>query len=243
MADINPQDLIAKFQYALDNNFGYIMYMKHEYWTESKQKAYNEKYKDNEDCQISIKYGSKWYGFWVTDCSGLFSWAFEELGGYMYHGSNTIYRKYCKRNGMLSNGKKSDGTELIPGTAVFVYNKAQNNYSHVGLYIGGKYVIEAKGTQNGVVRSKITDKKWSHWGELKGVNYGIIPPEPVPEGYAVVNATKVALRTAPTTQANVIMRVDEGQTVKIEDPPPSEWEYVSYKDKTGYMMKKFLNEG
>ena len=31
--------------------------------------------------------------------------------------------------------------------------------------------------------------------------------------------------------------------VKIENPPPSQWEYVSYNGKTGWMMKKFLDEG
>jgi uncharacterized protein YgiM (DUF1202 family) len=65
----------------------------------------------------------------------------------------------------------------------------------------------------------------------------------VPVGYAEVTAVKVALRTAPTTQASVILRVNTGEKVKIETPPPSEWEYVSYKGKTGYMMKAFLKEG
>jgi cell wall-associated NlpC family hydrolase len=40
-------------------------------------------------------YGARWIGRTVTDCSGLFAWAFKELGGYMYHGSNTMWSKYC----------------------------------------------------------------------------------------------------------------------------------------------------
>jgi len=43
----------------------------------------------------SALYGDKWIGRYVTDCSGLFYWAFKELGGYMYHGSNTMWDKYC----------------------------------------------------------------------------------------------------------------------------------------------------
>ena len=37
-------------------------------------------------------------------------------------------------------------------------------------------------TQNGVITSKITNKKWSEWGELKYVDYGGEPkPQPQPE--------------------------------------------------------------
>ena len=38
------------------------------------------------------------------------------------------------------------------------------------------------------------------------------------------------------------MRIDTGETVKLE-PEPDEWDYVSYKGKKGWMMKKFLKEG
>ena len=65
---------------------------------------------------------------------------------------------------------------------------------------------------------------------------------PVPEGYAVVTGKRVALRKAPTTQASIIMRINTGEEVKLETPPPCEWDYVSYKGKTGWMMKEFLKE-
>ena len=76
---------------------------------------------------------------------------------------------------------------------------------------------------------------------LKEVEYNV-KPEPIPEGYAEVTGKRVALRTAPSTQASVILRVDTGKRVKIETPPPSTWEYVSYNGKKGYMMKEFLKE-
>ena len=58
-----------------------------------------------------------------------------------------------------------------------------------------------------------------------------------------VTGKRVALRTAPTTQASIIMRIDTGKQVDLKDPPPDEWDYVSYQGKTGWMMKKFLKEG
>jgi len=77
----------------------------------------------------------------------------------------------------------------------------------------------------GVITSDITNKKWCEWGELKGVNYSASSkdtPTPIPAeekessvsiGSALVNATKVALRSAPSTTASILTRVDKGQRV------------------------------
>lgn len=177
---IKAEDLIAKFQYALDNHWGYIYGAAGGTWTQAQQNAATR--------EQTVKWGQQWVGHRVADCSGLFTWAFKQLGSTMYHGSDTMFRKWCLKNGALSNGKRTDGEELKPGTAVFTWKPADGKYGHVGLYIGGGYVIEAHGTQKGVIRSAVTDKKsdktdrWTHWGELKDVSFdGSIPdPEPAP---------------------------------------------------------------
>ena len=233
MADISVQNLIAKFQYALDNDWGYIYGSAGELWTAAKQKSATR--------EQTVKWGSQWIGHYVADCSGLFSWAFKQLGGYMYHGSNTMWDKYCTSKGKLKNGKRTDGQELKPGTAVFVYDEDTGKRSHVGLFIGNGTVIEAAGTKQGVITTKVSNSKWEEWGELKGVRYEG-GDTPVPEGYAIVTGKRVALRKDPSTKADIIMRIDTGKQVKIETPPPSEWEYVSYQGKNGYMMKQFLKE-
>lgn len=228
---INPADLIAKFQYAIDNKWGYIWGTAGVIWTEEKQKAATR--------EQTIQYGRQWIGHYVADCSGLFTWAFKQLGGYMYHGSNTMYKSYCTSKGQLKSGKRTDGEELKPGTAVFT--GTENDHGHVGLYIGGGIVIEAKGTKAGVIKSSVTLAKWTYWGELKGVDYNGYEPGPEPgKGEAIVIGTKVALRYGPTTSAGIIMRVDTGKTVKLADEDP-DWVRVTYNGKTGYMMAKFLN--
>ena len=229
---ISTSALIEKFQHALDHDWGYIWGQAGDVWTAAKQRAATR--------ETTVKYGSKWIGHNVADCSGLFSWAFKQLGGYMYHGSDTMFRKYTVASGKLKNGKRTDGKELKPGTAVFVWKEADQKYGHVGLYIGNGWVIEAASTQSGVIKSKVSASKWTHWGELKGVSYAT---EPIPAGYAEVTGTRVALRKSPSLQASIIMRIDTGKRVKVETPPPSEWEYVSYDGKKGYMMKEFLKNG
>ena len=176
---IKPSDLIGKFQYALNDRWGYIWGTQGELWTAAKQAAI-EKTTDA-DRENARLYGSKWIGHRVADCSGLFAWAFKELGGYIYHGSNTIWNKYCSSKGTLKNGKRTDGKAMLPGTAVFTYNKKKDNRGHIGLYIGDGWVIEAAGTIDGVIRSKVTKSKWVEWGELKEVSYDGADPVPTPE--------------------------------------------------------------
>jgi hypothetical protein len=239
MSGISPGDLIALFQQAVDNQWGYIWGTAGTEWTEAKQKAL-EKTTDANRAN-SRKYGKKWIGHMVADCSGLFSWAFDQLGGYMYHGSNTMWDSYCTSKGELVKGVRDDGQELKPGTAVFCYNKDTKKRGHVGLFVWDGIVIEAAGAKSGVITSKVTDKKWVEWGELKGVDYGS-DPEPVPSGYAIVTGTNLALRQGPGTDCKVITRAPTGSKVKITDPP-SDWEYVTYYGKQGYMMKKYLKGG
>ena len=162
---IQARALIAKFQYALDNDYGYVWGTSGQLWTATDQAKATR--------QQTIDYGKKWIGHHVADCSGLFSWAFKQLGSYMYHGSNTMYKSYC-----TSKGKISSATALQPGYALFTGN--DNDHGHVGLYIGNGWVIEAANTKDGVIKTKSSAKKWTYWGALKGVEYGV--PEAAPDG-------------------------------------------------------------
>lgn len=181
---ISTEALIAKFQEALDDKWGYIWGSWGEEWTASKQKQkvnymvnkYGTSWKKNSEAKEDNYYraaliGEKWIGHRVADCSGLFRWALNCYHISIVHGSNTIFLDYCKAKGKLQNGRRLDGKKLQPGTAVFVYNEKTKKYSHIGLYIGGSKVIEAQGTDAGVCTSNISASKWTYWGELKAVKY------------------------------------------------------------------------
>ena len=224
---IDAGKLIELFIYALENLWGYIYgTWGQKVWTQTLQNQkvnymvtnYGEDWKNSDAAKAdkyyySAKDGKKWIGHYVADCSGLFRWAYDKLGQKIAHNSNTIWASYCSKKGDLKNGKRTDGMELRPGTAVFVKKKTSSgsyNRSHIGLYIGNGEVIEASGTNAGVVKSSITNKKWVEWGELKAVNYDNteIPAEPVtPEPIPEVPVEE------PTKKINM-KKGDKGEEVK-----------------------------
>lgn len=105
----------------------------------------------------------------VHDCVGL-------IKGYFWtKGADSTEYEY-QSNGMkdvsadmLYNLAKRKGTNMdemprIPGVAVFMPG-------HVGVYIGGCWVIEARGHAYGVVKTKLCQRKWTKWAFIEGLEY------------------------------------------------------------------------
>lgn len=159
---IPAAEIGAGFQRALDERWGYIWGESGAVWTEAKQRAATR--------DMTKRYGNKWIGRPVADCSGMYVWIYRQHGEKIYHGSNTIWNKYLSHKGPLI------GTmEIRPHCEVF---KVKNGRRvHIGHYMGGGRVIEAMGTINGVVESDLST--WDEWGELALVDYTGIVPEMV----------------------------------------------------------------
>lgn len=238
---IRASVLIAKFYDSI--GWGYIYGCSHEMWSEAKQREYERKYSDDPDRQNSCKYGGKWVGHWVTDCSGLFHYWFSQLGGKIAHGSNSIWDNWCTQKGTMVSGARTDGKPLIPGTAVFT--SSGERHSHIGLYVGGGLVIEAQGAQAGVVTSVVTNKKWTHWGELKGVSYEE-GGEKTMTATVVLPAGKsgrtVNMREKPSTSSPIEKQVPVGSEVDLYEDQ-GQWCRIGYKGQTGYMMSDYLEYG
>ncbi len=238
---IRASDLIAGFRKSLEEKWGYIWGKVHEMWSTAKQAQYMIDYADDPNRQTSCEIGGKWAGHWVTDCSGLFTYWFGQLGGKMYHGSNTMYLSWCTAKGKLSKGCRQDGQVLKPGTAVFTYNEKKRNYRHVGLFVGDGTVIEAMGTKNGVTTSKVTDKRWTNWGELKGVAYEDAKGGKKMQGKVIAASGKtVRLRAASSTNAAVVAEVPIGAELEVLDATGKEWCKVVTGGLVGWMMRKFI---
>lgn len=170
---ITAKALADNFRQPLDEGWGYIWGTRGQTWTQASQAKATR--------AMTVKHGSKWIGRRVADCSGMFVWAYKLHGLSIYHGSNTIFNKYCSETGPVAGTVK-----IRVGTAVF--QNTEGTRGHIGLYIGGGMCIEAKGTQHGVVSSPLA--VWDEWGTLKDVDYtgtieetfGIVPLDTITKG-------------------------------------------------------------
>ena len=200
---IESTALVEKFKQALADKWGYIWGAAGIAWTQAKQTQkvnymisnYGANWQKNADAKnnnyyMAALYGAKWIGHMVADCSGLFYWAFKQLGGSIAHGSNSIYDRYCSKKGKITDQIRK---EMLPGTAVFV--DKSGNKSHIGLYVGDGKVIEAASTQAGVCTSNLTAGKWTYYGLLKNVDY----PSSEPSNTAPKDETdKLPIDNLPT---------------------------------------------
>lgn len=241
---IKAADLIDGFRYALDSHWGYIYGATHEMWSAERQAAYVKEYSGDPDRQTSCEYGGKWAGHWVTDCSGLFHYWFKKFGSSIPHGSNSIWNGSCAAKGQLSRGERTDGQPLLPGAAVFTSSGDKHN--HIGLYIGNGLVIEAQGTQAGVVTSLISNKKWSHWGLLKGVDYNGGSEEKTMTAVVVLPTGKtgktVNMRERASTSSPIVKQIPVGSTVDMYEDL-GQWCRIGYAGLSGYMMGDYLEYG
>lgn len=113
---------------------------------------------------------AKQMGMKVHDCVGL-------IKGYFWTPDADATTYDYQSNGMrdvsadmLYNLSTKKGTNMddmphVPGVAVFMPG-------HVGVYVGGCWVIEARGHAYGVVKTKLCQRKWTKWAFIPNLDYG-----------------------------------------------------------------------
>lgn len=123
-------------------------------------KYYNQ---DNYKVKFTDQYGQK-----AHDCAGLIKgavWCDGVVDAKPTYVSkqdlcaNDILKKACSVTGDIKDMPD------VPGILV--------HYSgHIGIYIGGGYVIEARGHDYGVVKTKLGSRAWEHYGFCDWIQYG-----------------------------------------------------------------------
>lgn len=107
------------------------------------------------------------YGKRVHDCVGLvkgYRWSATPTSAPVYNAAQDVavggLYNQCSQRGAI--GSMPDQ----PGVCVFM-----NGMTHVGVYIGGGYVIEARGHAYGVVKTKLAARGWAFWGKPGWITY------------------------------------------------------------------------
>ena len=96
---------------------------------------------------------------YAFDCSGLIVHWLRDIKGLIDGDTSAqgLYRQ-CKQQGKL------DAWQMQPGDLVFRYSFAKGKMGHVGVYVGGGMVIEAKGRDYGVANLHLSFGGWTHQG-------------------------------------------------------------------------------
>ena len=111
--------------------------------------------------------GEKWNGKRVVDCIGLiksYAW-YDPESNEIAAGTNGF--KDCGANSIWNNVKESGDISAMPdilGLAVWMDG-------HIGMYIGNGEVIEAQGTNEGVVKTKLRSRPWKKWLMIPDIKY------------------------------------------------------------------------
>ena len=162
----NNLDLAAYAVQAWENNWGYVWGTYGNILTESlfayKLKQYPDgvgKYKD------FIR--ANWLGRRTADCVGLikgYGWLDAPSGAIRYgtngmpdYGANQMYQSAAVKGDMSTMPE-------IKGLAVW-------KPGHIGVYIGGGYVVEAMGTKYGVVKTEVAGRGWQGWCRVPSIDY------------------------------------------------------------------------
>ena len=162
----NATDLVTYAVHAWESGWGYVWGTYGNVLTESLLAYKVSQYPDGVGNHENF-IRAHWLGGRTTDCVGLikgYSWLSPETMTIDYgtHGMPDI-----GANQMYYTARESGPIRTmpdIPGLAVW-------HEGHIGVYIGGGQVIEAMGTKNGVVKTELAKRNWTHWLKIPYINY------------------------------------------------------------------------
>lgn len=147
------------------------------------------------------------YGQRVHDCVGLikgYLWSDTLISVPAYNSSQDV-----SANGMRQKCKETGGILSMPdiiGLLVFMDG-------HVGVYIGNGEVIEARGHEYGVVKTKLKNRNWKWWGKCPFISYdnNVNKNNETAEKYKIkIKSGTWNVRTGAATSFSVVTVVSGG---------------------------------
>lgn len=181
-----------------------------------------------------------------VDCSGAFEWAFNQLGAYIEHGSNSIYH--------LRVGQVVSVAQAKPGYAVFKmrawreedrgnrwYGESPGDFYHIGLMGRNGKVLNAQSVKKGFIASDA--KGWAFAAPLNAVKYKAEGGGKM-FGNATVSVTSgyLNIREGASTAAKIIAKAENGTRVNvIREAGGTGWVFGKLENGVaGYMAGEYL---
>lgn len=159
---LTASQLVAYFQYAVFDKWGYVWSLNGELYTREIAEKYDaEKHSTSEWRDPStywLKDCAQWIGKMAADCSGGIIGAIRTVdSSYSDRSANMLFSQ-CAETGTI------DTLPEIPGLCLW-------RDGHIGIYEGDGCALEFRGTEYGAVRTKVKDRNFTHWGKLRDVKY------------------------------------------------------------------------
>ena len=162
----NAADLAAYAKHAWQSGWGYVWGTFGNVLTPSAFTAKLRQYPDGVGKYADF-IQANWVGSRTADCVGL-------IKGYGWLNPSTSAIEYGTKgmpdvsaDGMYKSAAVKGPIRTMPdkpGIAVW-------HSGHIGVYIGNGDVIEAMGTKYGVVKTKLSERSWTHWLEVPSIRY------------------------------------------------------------------------
>lgn len=180
----------------------------------------------------------------VWDCNGLAEGYYKDQTGKDINArARNNYASWCSPKGTGTIPVKY----RVPGAAIFHHNGLYIH--HVGFLVapvtpgrpeGDWWVIEAKGVMYGVVRTRLSARKWNRWGHMtKYFDYSGMAVDVKPGAQITVTGGTVNVRKGAGVLHKVLGRVKNGDRLAWNGKETTGWWGVTYAGQDAWISKKY----
>lgn len=168
------------------------------------------------------------------DCSGLIMAYIRDIKGYT--------TRDLSARGLFAIAKEKAKEELIPGDLVFRHNGEK--ITHVGVYIGSGYAVDARGRDSGVIKQRLDAAGWNRFASLEMLNeQGISAVDAAMPSYGRCTGKSVYVRSGAGGTYPILATAHRGDRL-LALPEQNGWHRIAICCKgkllTGYMSAKYI---
>ena len=147
----------------------------------------------------------------------------------------------CAR-GLFAIAKEKAKEELIAGDLVFRHNGEK--ITHVGVYIGSGYAVDARGRDSGVIKQRLDAAGWNRFASLEMLNeQGISAVDAAMPSYGRCTGKSVYVRSGAGGTYPILATAHRGDRL-LALPEQNGWHRIAICCKgkllTGYMSAKYI---
>lgn len=170
-------------------------------------------------------------GISCFDCSGLIMAYVKDIRGWL---STDLSAR-----GLFGIAEELPRDEIAPGDLAFCHNGER--ITHVGVYVGGGYTIDARGRESGVIKQKLDAGPWNRFGRLAALDEA--PTLEPQAAYGRCSGGSVHIRSGAGCTYPILATAHEGDRL-LAMPEENGWHRIAVCCKgrllTGYISAKYM---